>query len=374
MFDRHFQDLQKEFREGRVLILYGARRTGKTTLVTAFLKQSGEKYRLETGENIRIAEILTSMDVSLLREFAEGYEIVAIDEAQMIPNVGKNLKLLVDQCPETQFIATGSSSFELSQQLGEPLTGRKRTLVLYPLSQKELKNHYTRSELKERLEDFMIFGSYPDVLNAKSRNEKIEVLQELTDSYLLKDIIALDKIRSSKTIINLLKLIAFQIGGQVSLNELATQLSIDVKTVDRYLDLLEKSFVIKRISGFSRNLRKEIVSKSKYFFVDNGIRNSIISRFNSLEDRDDAGMLFENFMVSERIKKLSYESFYGNFYFWRTYGGQEIDLVEEIDGKLHGYEFKWGKKIPKTPKDWSENYPEAGFSIISKDNYLDFLI
>jgi len=374
MFDRVYKNLEEEFRENRVLIIYGPRRTGKTTLLTRYLKQCGKKYRLETGENVRVREILSSMDISVLKEFAEEYEIVAIDEAQLIPEIGNALKLLVDQIPDTKFIATGSSSFELSQKLGEPLTGRKRTLLLYPLSQKELKINFTKSELKEKLEEFLLFGTYPEVLTAKTKTEKIEIIRELSDSYLLKDILALDKIRSSKTLIHLLKLLAFQIGSQVSLNELAGQLSVDVKTVARYLDLLEKSFVIKKLSGFSRNLRNEIANKAKYFFIDTGVRNAVISRFNPLAERDDQGMLFENFLISERLKKLSYESFYGNVYFWRTYDGQEIDFVEEKDGQINGYEIKWGLKTPKIPKDWLHYYPKAGFEVITRENYLDFLL
>jgi predicted AAA+ superfamily ATPase len=374
MFDRIYKNLEEEFRKNRVLILYGPRRTGKTTLLSNYLKLCGKKYRLETGENVRIREILGSMDITILKEFAEEYDIVAIDEAQLIPEIGNILKLLVDQVPDTKFIATGSSSFELTQKLGEPLTGRKRTLLLYPLSQKELKSTFTRSELKEKLEEFLLFGTYPEVLSAKTKGEKIEIVRELADSYLLKDILALDKIRSSKTLVHLLKLLAFQVGSQVSFSELAGQLSVDVKTVGRYLDLLEKSFVIKKITGFSRNLRNEISSKAKYFFIDNGMRNAVISQFNQLDERDDQGMLFENFLVSERIKKLTYESFYGNIYFWRTYGGQEIDLVEEKDGQINGYEMKWGLKTPKIPKDWLTNYPKAGFKVITRENYLDFLL
>jgi predicted AAA+ superfamily ATPase len=374
MFDRIYKNLEEEFRKNRVLILYGPRRTGKTTLLSNYLKLCGKKYRLETGENVRIREILGSMDITILKEFAEEYDIVAIDEAQLIPEIGNILKLLVDQVPDTKFIATGSSSFELTQKLGEPLTGRKRTLLLYPLSQKELKSTFTRSELKEKLEEFLLFGTYPEVLSAKTKGEKIEIVRELADSYLLKDILALDKIRSSKTLVHLLKLLAFQVGSQVSFSELAGQLSVDVKTVGRYLDLLEKSFVIKKITGFSRNLRNEIASKAKYFFIDNGMRNAVISQFNQLDERDDQGMLFENFLVSERIKKLTYESFYGNIYFWRTYGGQEIDLVEEKDGQINGYEMKWGLKTPKIPKDWLTNYPKAGFKVITRENYLDFLL
>ncbi|MGI6395033.1 MAG: ATP-binding protein [bacterium] len=374
MILRIFDNLEKEFRNNRVLIIYGARRTGKTTLLKKYLEGCSKKYLFETGENLRFSEIMRSMDVQKMKEMASEYEIVAIDEAQLIPDIGQSLKILIDHVPSTHFIATGSSSFDLNQKVGEPLTGRKRTILLFPLSQKELKNHFTSYELKENFEDFLIFGSYPEVVCAKTKAEKIEILQELANSYLLKDILAFDRVKSSKTLLNLLRLLAFQVGNQVSLNELATQLGIDIKTVDRYLDLLEKTFVIRKISAFSRNLRKEIVSKAKYFFLDNGVRNSLITRFNPILERDDMGALFENFMISERIKKLSYENFYGNLYFWRTYGGQEIDLIEEVDGLINGFEFKWGQKTPSAPPDWKKAYRKAGFNVINRENYLKFVL
>jgi len=373
MFERIYTDLRKEARKNRVLIIYGPRRTGKTTILTSFLEQCGVKFRLERGDNTRISNLLASRDETAIREFAEEYEIIALDEAQTIPEIGSVLKIMIDNFPDKLIIATGSSSFELSQKLGEPLTGRKRTLLLYPLSHKELKKHFTAVELKARLEEFLLFGAYPEVLTARTKKEKIEILTELADSYLLKDILALEKIRSSRTLMQLIKLLAFQVGSQVSLNELAGQLSIDVKTVGRYLDLLEKTFVIKRITAFSRNLRKEIASKVKYYFLDNGIRNAVISQFNQLTERDDHGLLFENFLVSERLKKLAYESFYGNLHFWRTYDGQEVDLVEEVEGTLAGYEFKWGSKTTKPPKDWAATYPEASYTVISRENYLEFI-
>jgi uncharacterized protein len=227
--------------------------------------------------------------------------------------------------------------------------------------------------LKEKLEEFLVFGSYPDVVTAKNKQERIKILNELVDSYLLKDILSLERIKAPKSLLNLLKLLAFQVGQLVSLNELSRQLAIDVKTVARYLDLLEKSFIIKSIGGFSRNLRKEISKKAKYYFLDNGIRNAVVMQFNGLEDRDDVGALWENFVFSERLKKRSYENIYGYTYFWRTYSGDEIDLVEERDGKLHGYEIKWKQKTAKAPADWTKNYGDAEFMIINRDNYLDFI-
>ena len=262
----------------------------------------------------------------------------------------------------------------MQQYIGEPLTGRKRTAILYPLSQKELLEEYNRYELKENIEKFLIFGAYPEALTAKTQKEKIIILEEIVNSYLLKDVLALDRIKNSNQLLKLLKLLAFQVGSEVSFNELATQIKLNVKTVERYLDILEKAFVIKYISGFSRNLRKEISSKGKIYFYDNGVRNAIIENFNLLENRNDIGALWENFIVMERLKKQEYQPIFSNNYFWRTYDQKEIDWVEEREGKLFGYEIKWGNKKYKEPKLWKETYSNAEFKIINRDNYLDFIL
>lgn len=372
---KRYYNLNKLIKKNKALIIYGPRRVGKTTLLNDFLSKTKLKYKLDSGDNIKVQQILSSQDFDQILEYASGYELIAIDEAQQIPRIGMGLKILIDQMPDLIIITTGSSSFDLSQKIGEPLTGRKRTIILYPLSQLELQDKYNKYELKQKLEDFLIFGSYPEIITAKSRAEKIRILEELVNSYLLKDILSLDKIKSSEQLLNLLKLIAFQVGSQVSLNELATQVKLDVKTVGRYLDILEKSFVIKRVGGFSRNLRKEVVSKAKYYFLDNGVRNAIISQFNKLSDRNDRGILFENFIVAERLKNNDYQEKFASIYFWRTYDGQEIDLIEEKDGKLNGFEFKWSDKIKKgEPKDWKKNYKNSTYQIIHRENYLDFLL
>ena len=375
MFGRIYDNLDDYLKHGKALILYGARQVGKTTLLRRFLEQCPYRYKLDSGDNIRTREVLGSQDFSRILEYIEGYDLVAIDEAQWIDNIGMALKIMVDQSPQTKIIATGSSSFDLAQRLGEPLTGRKFTLTLYPLSQLELQAHYNKHELKEKLSEFLVFGSYPEVVSAASRSEKIQLLNELADSYLLKDVLAMERIRSPRALLQLLKLLAFQVGSEVSLNEIATQIKIDIKTVLRYLDLLEKSFVIKKIGGFSRNLRKEVVSKAKYYFLDNGVRNAVISQYNDLADRNDVGALFENFLVTERLKRNAYRGFYGSCYFWRTYDSQEIDWVEEFEGKLAGFEFKFSrKKRPKIPKDWKTNYKGAAFQVVNSDNYLDFVL
>lgn len=374
MIKRAYDNLGDLVKPQKVLVLYGPRRAGKTTLLNSFLKKTKLKYRLDSGDNIQIQQQLSSQDFRLIEQYVAEYELIAIDEAQQIPNVGMGLKIIVDQHPHIRVIATGSSSFDLSNQIGEPLVGRKRTLILYPIAQLELKYKYNQYDLEQRLEEFLVFGSYPEVMTAATRKRKKEILQDIVGSYLFKDLLALEQIKSSRVLLNLVKLLAFQVGNEVSLNELATQLNIDVKTVDRYLDLLEKTFVIVRVGGFSRNLRNEITNKQKYYFLDNGIRNAVISQFNGLTDRNDIGQLWENFVLMERLKKREYKKVYANMYFWRTYSQQEVDLVEEREGKLFGYEFKWSKrKKVSAPKDWINTYKNATFEVITPDNYLDFV-
>lgn len=375
MINRFYKDLKPFLKGNRALIIYGPRRVGKTTLLNNFLKTTSLKYRLDVGDNIRIQELLSSQDFERIIEYAKGYELIVLDEAQVIPNIGMGIKILVDQVPGIKVIATGSSSFDLANQVGEPLTGRKTTLTLYPIAQLELLLDHTPYDIKQKLDNYLIFGSYPQVLTASSKEEKIQILEELVNSYIFKDILALQQVKGSKTLLDLLKLLAFQIGNEVSLNELAVNLSIDVKTIGRYLDLLEKAFIITRVSGFGRNLRSEVKSTSKYFFLDNGIRNAIISQFNTLDLRNDVGSLWENFLMVERMKKRSYKHIHGYSYFWRTYEQKEIDLIEERDGKLFPYEFKWSvKKNISPPKDWINAYPNAEkFSVITPDNYLDFI-
>ena len=371
---KRIYNLENLIKKQKVLVLYGPRRVGKTTLLNEFLAKTNLKYKLDSGDNLRTQQILSSQDFSLILEYASDYQLIAIDEAQQIPNIGMGLKILVDQVKDITIIATGSSSFDLAQKIGEPLTGRKITKTLYPISQIELlAEHNNKFELKEKIEEFLIFGSYPDVITANSRLEKINILEDLINSYLLKDVLTLDRIKAPKPIIDLLKLLAFQIGKEVSLNELAVQVRLDIKTVDRYLDILEKAFVIKRVYAFSRNLRKEISGKCKYYFFDNGIRNALVSQYNALVDRNDIGALWENFIVMERIKKQAYEPIFSSNYFWRTYDQKEIDWVEEREGKLFGYEIKWGDKNIKEPKLWRETYDNAEYQVINRENYFEFV-
>jgi len=370
---RFYSNLAKYIEPNKALIIYGPRQAGKTTLLEGFLKNCGLKYKLVSGDSIKTQHLLSSQDIDTLKEYVAGYELLAIDEAQNIPNIGINLKILVDHVPNIKIIATGSSSFELAGQVGEPLTGRKTTLTLYPVAQLELLNLYNKHESKEKISDWLIFGSYPEIVAAQNKDQKIKLLEETVYSYLLKDILELDKIKNSKKLLDLLRLLAFQMGNEVSLNELGRKIGLDRKTIERYLDLLEKAFVIYNLRGFSRNLRKEVTKKSKYYFYDNGIRNAVISNFNDIRQRNDVGALWENFIFMERCKKRSYHGIYANIYFWRTWEGQEIDLIEEREGNLFAYEFKWGDKKIKPPRQWTETYSDSTFSVINQENYLEFI-
>lgn len=374
MIPRFYANLKQHIKPNKVLIIYGPRRVGKTVLLTNFLSQSGLNYKLVNGDDLSVAEVFNSQSIEKIKEFAHGYELVAIDEAQNIENIGMGLKILVDNVPSIKIIATGSASFELSNKIGEPLTGRQIILKLYPVAQLELLKQYNKYELSQRKEEFLIFGAYPEVLNTRQLKEKETYLRELVNSYLLKDILTLEQVKGSKILLDLLRLLSFQVGSEVSLNELSINLGIDVKTVGRYLNLLEKAFVLINLRGFSRNLRSEIKEKSKYYFYDNGIRNAIVSNFNPLSLRDDVGKLWENFLIIERIKKQNYKKLYANNYFWRTWEQKEVDFVEEREGKLFGYEFKYSQKKTKLPKEFLKVYPDSEFNTITTDNYLEFII
>lgn len=355
------------------MVIFGSRQVGKTTLLQNFLAHTPLKYKLESGDNIKTQQVLGSQDFSLILDFVAGYDLLAIDEAQRIPQVGLGLKIIVDQKPDLRVIATGSSSFELAGQIGEPLTGRKRTLTLFPMSQLELAKTYNPHELREKLNDWLVFGAYPAVISAPAKAERIVLLEEIVNSYLLKDILEMEKVKGAKVLMDLLRLLAFQVGSEVSLSELGGKIGIDYKTVARYLDLLEKTFIIFCLRGYSRNLRKEITRKNKYYFYDNGIRNAIISNFNELELRDDGGKLWENFMVIERLKSQEYQGTQANNFFWRTWEQKELDWLEERAGKLFGYEFKSKEGKGKAPKSFLAAYPGSSVEIISRDNYLKFL-
>jgi predicted AAA+ superfamily ATPase len=376
MLYRYYLDKIKEFlKPNKVLVIYGPRQVGKTTLIQNFLKDFQGKIYNSTGENESLKKLLNSGDFSKIIPFFKGYDLIFIDEAQKIPSIGEGLKILVDQIPGIKIIATGSSSFSLANKVGEPLVGRQHLLHLFPISLIELDEDLGRGYIEENLNNLMVYGTYPEVLTKESFIEKSTYLQQIKDSYLFKDILELESIKNSRVILDLLQLLAYQIGKEVSLSELATNVQMDRKTVARYLDLLEKSFVIINLRGFSRNLRKEITKTSRYYFYDNGIRNAVINNFNDVDSRNDIGQLWENFLFIERLKKQSYHNIYSNNFFWRTWDQDEIDLIEQRDGKLYGYEFKYSsKKQPKAPKLWVNTYKESSFEVITRDNYTSFVI
>lgn len=371
---RHYENLGRYLKPNKVLVVYGPRQVGKTTLVKRFLNSSNFKYIYGNGGDVIVKEVFEGLNLTRIIEYSQGYELVVIDEAQKVSHIGEALKLLVDSVDNIKILVTGSSSFELAGQVGEPLTGRKTTLTLFPVSLLELKEQKNKFEIKQRLEQYLVYGSYPEVLTRESNKEKEEVLNEIISSYLLRDILELDKVKGSKILLDLLRLLAFQIGSEVSLTEIGSQLGMDKKTVGRYLDLFEKSFIIFNLRGYSRNLRDEIKEKSKYYFYDNGVRNAVISNFNSIAFRNDIGALWENFLFMERMKKRHYLGISANSFFWRTWGGQEIDLLEEREGRLFGYEFKYKEGKVKNPGKFLASYPQSSFQVINQENFLDFTI
>ncbi|MDO9399210.1 MAG: ATP-binding protein [bacterium] len=367
------EKLHKIITSQKVIVIYGPRRTGKTTLINNYLSAYKEKFLLLNGDDIDVREKVDTQSIVKLKNLVGDNKLIVIDEAQKIPNIGLNLKIMVDNIKGLKIIATGSSSFDLANQIGEPLVGRKFTLSLFPLAQLEINQIENLIETKSNLENRLIYGSYPEIVITTDNALRERYLKEIISSYLYKDILELENIRHSNKISNLLRLIAFQIGHEVSFTELASQLEINKNTIEKYLDLLEKCFVLFSLPGFSRNLRKEITKNKRYYFYDNGIRNALINNFNPLNLRDDIGALWENYLIAERLKKQEYLDIYSNNYFWRTYDQKEIDLIEERSGCLFGYEIKWGNKKIKPPKDWLEAYANASFEIINQDNYLKFI-
>lgn len=356
-----------------IIVVYGARQVGKTTLINKVLENVNLKVLKINAEELKYQSIFSSRDLATMQQLVEGYQLVFIDEAQTIENIGVNIKILHDALPELKIILSGSSSFDLSNKIKEPLTGRTKTFMLYALSYSELSAIYNPFELKEHLRESLVLGTYPKLYNLKTQEEKGAHLNELASSYLYKDILAYAQIKHSKKLYDLLRLLAFQIGNLVSIHELSKNLKTSSETVERYIDLLEKAFIVFKVSGFSRNLRKEINKRDKIYFYDLGIRNTIINNIAPIADRTDVGQLWENFLLLERQKKIAYKQYHRGTYFWRTYTGAELDYVEDYGGKLFGYEFKWGNKIPKVPKSWVENYSKSSYVVINKENFLNFI-
>ena len=354
-----------------MIIIYGPRQAGKTTLIKLMLSDLGEKYEYFTGDDLYAQNVFSKNELESLKRILKN-EILVIDEAQRIENIGLSLKLIYDNLP-IKIIASGSASFDLANKLSEPLTGRTKTFQLYPMAYAEVKDQYDKISPETFLEEILRFGMYPKVHTLTGHREKEDYLYEYLNNYLYKDILVFEGVRKPKKVVDLLTLLALQIGKEVAISELAQNLALSQKSVQSYLDVLEKMFVIVNLRGFSRNLRKEISKTSKYYFIDVGLRNALIRNFNPLNLRSDAGDLFENWFVMEKIKAASIFDKPANFYFWRTYDQQEIDLIEERGGKLAGYEIKWKSAKIKPPSDWLNTYKEAIFEVVDKDNYLKFI-
>lgn len=365
--------IRELLRPGKVLILYGARQVGKTTLVRELAEKLGEPYTYVTGEDLYVRDYLGSRSVSKLQEFVGQRRLLVVDEAQYIPEIALNLKMIVDSMPDVRVLATGSSSLRLARDIGEPLTGRAMTLQLYPLSQAEIAASEDRHETDARLESRLIYGTYPEVVTTPDNELRALYLRELVRFQLLRDILELDGIRRSDKLLRLLQLLAHQVGSEVSASTLGSAVGVSKNTVERYLDLLAKAFILYRVSGFSRILRKEIIRNSKFYFVDNGIRNALINNFSPLSLRQDIGQLWENYIFTERLKRNDYHFPGTNMYFWRTYEQQEIDIIEERDGKLAAFELKWAKTKTKPPTAWAAAYPDTQFAVINRDNYLTYI-
>lgn len=358
--------------KGKAIIILGARQVGKSTLLDSIKTKSSKDTLLLDCNNIDIKKVLTDSSTSQLKRIIGNNEIIIIDEAQRIKNIGLTLKLITDQIKSVQLIVSGSSSFDLSNEINEPLTVRKFEYKLFPFSLKELVDHHGFVEENRNLEFRMVFGMYPDVVN--NPGNEAEILENLSSSYLFRDIFTFQDMRKPEFLEKLLEALAFQVGSEVSFNELAQLLGSNSHTVEKYIQLLERAFIIFRLKSFNRNARNEIKKGRKIYFYDNGIRNAIIGNYSQLKMRTDIGALWENFVISERMKYLHYNKLYSKRYFWRTTQQQEIDYVEEQNGQLSAFEIKWNsQKKVKFPKTFSNNYPDAKLITINPDNIWDFV-
>ena len=373
MIERSIESqIKNKLFKGKAILLFGPRQVGKTTLIKKIVAEADMPFRWFSGDEPDIRLALTNTTSTQLRALIGTAKLVVIDEAQRIENIGLTIKLATDNFPEIQVIATGSSAFELANKINEPLTGRKFEFLLYPFSFEELYQNNGFIEEKRLLENRLIFGSYPEVIN-NIGNER-EGLIFLTDSYLYKDLLVYDGLKKSSLIHKLLLALALQVGSEVSYTNLAQVLGVDKNTVEKYIDLLEQVFVVFRLNAFSRNLRNELKKTKKVYFYDNGVRNAIIGNFQPLAQRTDVGALWENYLIAERNKYFKYNKLYGGQYFWRTAQQQEIDYLEERDGQIATFEFKWNeKKVPQIPKIFQNAYSESTYKVINPSNYNEFL-
>ena len=364
--------IEKDLWKGKIVIIYGARQVGKTTLVNQILEKYSEESEYYNCEESDVAEGLSAGTSTALKNFFGEKKLIILDEAQKIKDIGLKLKLLVDNFPKMQIIATGSSSFELANIINEPLTGRFYSYQLHPFSVFELKQIYSEMEVKRLLERFLRIGLYPEVTKL-GEQEAQKQISLITNNYLFKDIFTFREVRNPEVLTKLVQMLALQLGNEVSLDELSNSLGVSIETIERYIILLERAFVIFRLPAFSRNLRTEIKKSRKIYFYDCGIRNALIRNFNSLDLRSDVGALWENFCITERMKANQRKDLSPNQYFWRTYSQKEINYLEDQDGKLSAFEFKWNKKKTKVPQEFLDAYENAEFEVISKENYLEFL-
>lgn len=375
MYKRDLQSvIQERCFQGKAIILLGARQVGKTTLLKKIIQEQHVDALYLNCDEPQTISALTNCNLKELQMVIGANKFVVIDEAQKVDNIGLTLKLIVDNMPDVQVVATGSSAFELRNCLNEPLTGRKYEYQMFPISSNEIYQSSGYIDLKGALETRLIYGSYPDILN--HANDARELLRMLTDSYLYKDILATDNLRKPDVLDKLLRALAFQVGCEVSYNELAQTVGTDSKTVERYIELLEKCYIIFRLHGLSRNLRNELKKAKKIYFYDNGVRNAVIQQFAPLELRNDVGALWENFFISERIKRNHYQQNYCNTFFWRTKSQLEIDYIEEQNGQMTAFEMKWNPKKGNTaiPDAFINAYDVKETIIITPDNYLDYLL
>lgn len=375
MYPRHIINLiERQLNNPEIIILFGARRTGKSTLLF-MLKEKYPEMEIFSCDNPVVYDILQTKNIENIKNLFHTGKIIAFDEAQTVPDIGLILKLLYDsRKTDIKFIATGSSSFDLSNKTGEPLTGRNISFNVYPLSISEIKEKNGWLTVMEKLNDYIVYGTYPGLIDLNSK-EKTKRLLQLSGDYLFKDILKFERLKNPDLLRRLLKALALQTGSQVSVQELSQLLTVSAVTVERYLDLLEKSFIIFKLSAFSSNLRNELKKSRKYYFFDNGIRNALINNFSPPYNRPDAGALWENFCIVEYMKKVEYQQRFSNLYFWRTYDGAEIDLIEERNGIFYTYEFKWGRKKRKTklPASFANKYQVESFKTITPENIFELL-
>lgn len=358
---------------GKIILVYGARQVGKTTLINRILSATGYKTLTVSGDEEHFHSILSSRDLSKLRLLTHGFDVLFIDEAQRFKDIGLNLKILHDQIPALRVIASGSLSFDLVQKVVEPLTGRTISTILYPLSIQERIASSSVAQTLARLEECLIFGSYPEIVRIQNMKQKEILLREMAQSTLYKDLFGLASIKNPDKLKRLLLLLAYQIGSEVSYHELGKQLGLSSETVAVYLDALEKAFIVFKLGGYSKNLRKEISKKHKVYFFDLGVRNTIINNYAFLSNRNDLGQLWENFVITERWKYNANRRHTPNTYFWRLYSGAEIDYIEEVAGHLLGVEIKHKAQKVMPPESWTKAYPKAEFRAISRDNLIPFI-